>query len=347
MYYMGIDHHKQYSHITILDATGKIIKKGNVSNYRRDLEVFLQELEEKMIAVIEAGRSTYTMVDVMEEMGVEVKIAHPAQVLAIAKAKIKTDERGSRMLAHLLRSDLIPEVYRRDEKNRSFQRVLRHRINYVRLQTRIKNQIRSLLAQQREEVREMIKPGEQLFRPKGILLLKQLEIPETDRQLLDALLETLLHLQGKIRHSDQLVNQLYNNSEEAKLISTIPGFGRFLSVLVATEICDVKRFSSASKLHSYAGLIPSTYSSGQRHYHGKLVREGDKWLRWAVVEAVWPAIRSDYSLYFLYHRMRKRKGANQAKIVVARRLLTIIFKVLKEKRAFILYKKKSAAFIGN
>ncbi|MCJ7488453.1 MAG: IS110 family transposase, partial [Candidatus Aminicenantes bacterium] len=35
---------------------------------------------------------------------------------------------------------------------------------------------------------------------------------------------------------------------------------------MAVEIADVKRFSRAADLHSYAGVIPSTYSSGERTY---------------------------------------------------------------------------------
>jgi transposase len=136
------------------------------------------------------------------------------------------------------------------------------------------------------------------------------------------------------------------NSEEARLISTLPGFGEFFSVLVSVEIADIHRFDSPAKLHSYAGLIPSTHASGDKLYHGKLVRRGNKWLRWAAVEAVWPAVRSDFDIRLYYQRRKKRKGANSAKVATARRLLTIIYRVLKEKRAYIPYKRKkhTAAF---
>jgi len=93
-------------------------------------------------------------------------------------------------------------------------------------------------------------------------------------------------------------------------------------------------------------LIPSTHASGEKLYHGKLVRQGNKWLRWAAVEAVWPAVRSDFDIRLYYQRRKKRKGANSAKVATARRLLTIIYRVMKEKRAYIPYKreKHTAAF---
>jgi transposase len=118
MYYMGIDHHKQSSHLTLLDQDGQIIKSGAVRNRRLDIEEFIQDVRQELKAVIEAGRSSYTMVETLEELGVEVKIAHPTQVKAIASAKIKTDKRDSKILAQLLRMDMIPEVYRRSLSNR-------------------------------------------------------------------------------------------------------------------------------------------------------------------------------------------------------------------------------------
>jgi hypothetical protein len=39
--YVGIDHHRQYSHITWLDEKGEVVKSGRVANLRRELEGFL------------------------------------------------------------------------------------------------------------------------------------------------------------------------------------------------------------------------------------------------------------------------------------------------------------------
>jgi hypothetical protein len=103
MNYVGIDHHRQYSHITWLDETGEVVKSGRVANLRRELEGFLQGARD-VRAVIEAGRSSYTMVDVLGDLGIETTVAHPKDVKAIAKARVKTDERDSYKLAHLLRT---------------------------------------------------------------------------------------------------------------------------------------------------------------------------------------------------------------------------------------------------
>lgn len=141
---------------------------------------FLEGSQEGLRAVIETGRASYTMVDLLEDLGVDVQMAHPWQVKAIAQAKIKTDKRDSKMLAYLLRADLIPAVYRREAANRSRQRILRHRMAYVRMETQIKNRIRALLAQQKEEIREMVEMEDRLFGVEGLKMLRELKLPGKD-----------------------------------------------------------------------------------------------------------------------------------------------------------------------
>jgi hypothetical protein len=58
----------------MMDQEGQVLRSGRVPNLR---------------AEIETGRSSYAMVDVLEEMGVAVKIAHPNEVKAIVRAKIE------------------------------------------------------------------------------------------------------------------------------------------------------------------------------------------------------------------------------------------------------------------
>jgi transposase len=343
LYFIGVDHHKQVSVMTVLDEDGQERKNGRVPNLRRYVERFLEDCR-PFTAVLEAGRSSYVMADLLRELGGEVKIANALQVKAIAHARIKTDKRDSRTLAHLLRADLIPEIYQRGEWNRRAQRVMRMRAYWVRKQTEVKNKIRALLAQQREEVRlEVEKRESGLFSLKGLEFLAKLLLEAREKEVLDDLLQGYQEMQGHIKKSDGLVRALYGEIEEASRIDTVPGFAATLSVLVAVEIADVRRFSRAAELHSYAGVIPSTYSSGERSYHGHITKQGNVWLRWAALEAVYPAIKKDLGLRVLYSRLARRKGANVAKVAVARRLLTIIYRVLTEKRDYIPDMKQSAA----
>jgi transposase len=343
MYFIGVDHHKQASVMTVLDEDGRELKNGRVFNLREKVERFLEGYH-PFTAVLEAGRSSYVMADLLRELGGEVKIANALQVKAIAHARIKTDKRDSRTLAQLLRADLIPEIYQRGEGNRRAQRVMRLRAYWVRKQTEVKNKIRALLAQQNEGIRlEVEKREDGLFSGKGVEFLSKLPLEGRDKMVLDDLVQGYQEAQVHIKKTDGIVRSLYGEIEEASRIDTVPGFATTLSVLVAVEIADVKRFARAADLHSYAGVIPSTYASGERTHHGHITKQGSAWLRWAALEAVYPAIKKDLGLRVLYNRLAKRKGANVAKIAVARRLLTIIYRVLAEKREYLPDMMKSSA----
>jgi len=169
--------------------------------------------------------------------------------------------------------------------------------------------------------------------------LKGLNLPDRDKELLSALIKTFVHLQERRNETNGLVEKHYQEMPEARLIRSVPGYGIFLSVLVAVEIADIGRFSKVSKFLSYAGVIPSVHSSGGRSYHGKIVKEGNRWLRWAAVEAVYPGIKADFDIKCFYQRLKKRKGSNTAKVAAARRMLTIIYRMLKENRPYIPYKR--------
>jgi transposase len=53
------------------------------------------------------------------------------------------------------------------------------------------------------------------------------------------------------------------------------------------------RFPDSYHLCSYAGLIPSTHSSGGITYHGSITKRGSKYLRWIMLECVHAHIRNE------------------------------------------------------
>jgi transposase len=333
MYYMGVDYHKQYSHLTVLDKGGKVLRSGMVTNDQEDIRRFLVGLE-NVKPVVEAGRTSYVMADMLEWMGIDIRIANPMQVKAIAQAKIKTDKRDSRVLTDLLRADLIPEVYMRSQEKREAQRILRQRVFFVRMRTQVKNRIAWVLGMQMPGVLTGRDTVKDLYTHRGLQFLKDVQLGESDRKIMDELLESYRHLTRRIQVSDGYVKELYASMKEAKLVRTIPGFGPFYSVLVPVEIGEISRFPKAEKLHAYTGVIPSLHSSGGKVYHGKIIKAGNKWLRWAAIEAVWPATVADVRLKIFYQSRAWRKGANVAKVATARKLLTIVYRVLKEERPY-------------
>ena len=70
-------------------------------------------------------------------------------------------------------------------------------------------------------------------------------------------------------------------------------------------------------------------------YNGKLLKAANKWLRWALIEATWIAVGCSgyFGSLYRHHRARGKK-ANTSITIVARRLSTILWHLLKERRSF-------------
>lgn len=342
MKYLGIDYHKKYSYGSLMDEKGKLIKEGQMENSLMGVKEFVRGNEGEIGAVMEATRNWTVMYDMLEEVAEEVNLAHPLKVKAIADAKIKTDKIDARVLAHLLRCDLLPKAYVPSKEGRYARAVLRQRMFYVRMQTMVKNRIKGIM-DKHPEVNGL--KYDDIFGKTGIKWLKEVELPEQDRKIIDGDIKLLERLKEAIESSNELIEEIAEGNERVKYLESVPGIGRFFAVLIDAEIGEVERFREANKLHAYVGLIPSTYGSGGRIVHGHITKQGNKWLRWALVEAVWPAIRKDESLRYYYEKLKRKKGANAAKVATARRLLTIVYNILKDRRNFEI--RRSPSYLPN
>lgn len=332
-YNIGVDYHKKFSYFVVKDEKGKVLKNGQVINERALVKNFLAPFKDDSIAVLESCRNWCVMHDWLEDLVDEVVLANPAKVKAIAEAKIKTDKIDASVLADLLRADLVPTCYIAPRNVRDIRNLLRERIFFVQMRTMAKNRITTIFDRYPEE-RKNLKLQTDLFGKKGRDQLNDVKLREPDRALIDRELTYIDLVNVFIKEIEEVIEQNYIESKTAQLLKTIPGIGKFFSMLIDAEVGDIARFKSEKALACYAGLVPSTYSSGGTTHHGRLVGGNNKLLRWAFVEAVIPAITHDDKLRFEYDLLRKRMGHNKAKVAIARKLLTIVFCCLKKNEGY-------------
>ena len=338
MKYIGLDCHKQYDHATMIDTETGEVKAKRLAHTKEEFREFIGNRANTSM-VLESCWNWSKTYELAKDLVEEVILAHPLKVKAIASAKIKTDAIDSRTLAQLLMADLIPQAHLRKADNRVKQRVIRHRAFMVAMRTRGKNRIHDLVNSQLLPPETLQSKPTNLFLKKGkrgIEWLSSLKWDrEEDRKIVESDLRLVEHLNQEISASNEMVEEIYKKDRDAQLLSTIPGIGITLAVLISTEIDGIGRFSSPSKLCSYAGLVPSTHSSGGKTYHGKITLEGNRWLRWALVEAVVPASYADIEIRKRLDALRKIKNANVAKTIMARWLLKVVYHVLKEGRPYV------------
>ena len=333
-YHIGVDYHKRFSYMVVKDSTGKTLKSGTVLNTRGDVSRFLEKYNESSHAVLEATRNWTVMHDWLEEELDDVVLANPFRLKAIAEAKIKTDKIDANILSDLLRVDLIPTAHVPSLRSRSMRQVLRERMFFVKMRTMTKNRVHTLFDKYPEQVKELKRIETDLFGKAGREQLKKLKVSEVDRTVIDREVAFIDELYEYIKKSEETIKQYSKGNGNVTRLKSIPGIGEFLARLIEAEIDDVNRFPNAKKLSAYAGLVPSTYSSGGKTFNGRIIKGGNKWLRWAFVEAVIPAVRSDEWIRQEYEKLKEKKGYNKAKVAVARKLLEIAYKVLKEGREY-------------
>ncbi len=71
--------------------------------------------------------------------------SNPVKTRAIASAKIKTDKLDAVKLANLLRGGYIAECYVPERRIMDLRELVRHRISLVRMRTKLKNKIHSII----------------------------------------------------------------------------------------------------------------------------------------------------------------------------------------------------------
>jgi transposase len=91
-----------------------------------------------------------------------------------------------------------------------------------------------------------------------------------------------------------------------------------------------ERFGKARQVSSYVGLIPAEESSGGRQRFGHLTKQGNRLLRFLLVEAGQSATHQDEGLRRTYKRLTFRKGRSIAKVAIARKLLIRMYIMLRD-----------------
>jgi len=331
---IGIDYHKRYSVLCVLDEEGREQHLERIEHaFPERFGSLLQDYTPCQVA-FEATMNWSWLYELLEEIpGVaRIIMANPLHVRLISAAQVKTDKVDARKLAQLLRAGLLPASHIPDRATRLRKEVLRQRTFWVRQRTKLRNRVHRLLGRQHGLVMPQVSD---LFGKKGRAALNAIQLEAPDDLLLRQQLEMLDALARQIRELEEKIAASGKADETVARLATIPGIGNLLGNVLATEIDGFARFGTGDQLCAYAGLIPTTSSSGDKTYHGRLVPGCNKWLRWAFVEAAWVAIGCSACFGGLYRQHRARgKKANTAIMIVARRMCHIVFRILKEHRAY-------------
>lgn len=327
--FIGIDAHKKFSYVNVQDKDGNIIEERKIATRKEEMEELFSKYGDDTIATLE---STYNWIFVYETikgyLG-EVKLSDPRKTKAISSAKVKTDKVDAKTLASLLRADLIPEVYVSSDKEREQKDYLRHRYTFVKMRTSLKNKIHAFMTRNGFEP-----PYTDAFGISGTEYIKGLEWPEPQKGIVNKYLELIEMLNEEVKDIDKVLAATIKETENMRLLKTIPGIGIITAYMISSEIGNIGRFASYKKLVSYSGLVPGIAASADKKYFRKS-KDRNKYLQWAFIEAAIPAIKKSNVLLGKYNHIKVRKGNNKAKMTVARKIAEAAYKVLSQQKPYI------------
>src|SRR5262249_29750840 len=138
--------------------------------------------------------------DTLEENGIDTVLANPYKTKIIAEAKIKSDKLDARILADLLRADLVYESYVPTKEFREKRSLVRHRISLVRNRTMLENKVHSLL--DKYDYKSQLTD---VFGKSKIIWLKILDVSNIDRLIMNTTLAAIENINLQI---DTISNRL-------------------------------------------------------------------------------------------------------------------------------------------
>ena len=311
-YFTGLDLHKRSVTAATLDAVGSVVATAKMPCRADALLAYFAQTPGHHAATVECTSGWYWVQDAIADT-VDLRLAHARGVRAIASAKVKTDAADARMLAHLLRTDLLPEAHVISDELRPLRDVLRTRLRLVERRTGAKNSVHRLLEKHNvQDVADL----DTLGRLQAECHLEQSE---------------LLHAQIK-RLEQSLHPHLVPDADVQRLLR-IPGIGKAVAFTIRLEVDDVSRFETERKFFSYCRVVPGADNSGGRVRH-KPSRDGNRYLKLAFSHAAIRAAQYYPEVKDWYRAKKRKKPDAVARALVAKELARIVYHVLRKQEDF-------------
>jgi len=334
MLHVGLDLSRNRVDVHVLDDAGETVGITAVAPDRDGLARLARDIGrgEPVKAAIESMNGARFVHDTLELGGWDVEIADALKVKGLAPLACKTDRIDAWVLAELSRREFVPAIWLPDPSVRAERERARYRLHLVQHRVMFKNRVHAALIAFGKPC-----PVSDLFAPGGRDLLARLEFPEPWRSNVEAALGHIDALDEEIVACEKQLRAMGADHPYVPLLTTLPGVAWVLGYTIASEIGDIARFSSPKKLVGYTGLCPKVKQSGHSDHRGPLAKNGPKYLRWAYVEASThagrhPAYRDHYQR--TRARLGRQRGANVARVEVARKLAEATWHMLTKSEPF-------------
>jgi transposase len=337
MQYIAFDSHKHYTLARVEKQNGLMERECRIPHDRQSMRTFLNACEPESPVAIETVGNWYWIVDEIEHAGLMPRLVHARKAKLMMGLVNKTDSLDAEGLNLLQRTGALPTVWIPPGSLRDKRELPRTRMLLVKQRTQLKNRIHATLA---KYAVSMVGVSD-IFGRKGMAeVAKKLDLlpPET-RFVTQRMIKQVQQLNSAIDKIEKEIVVVFKETHEIKLLQTMYGVGRILSVVIALEVGDVARFARADKLAAYSGTVPRIHASGGHTRYGQLRSDVNHYLKWALVEAanticMHRGHHPHRHVSRLYERVMRRKGHQKAIGAVARHLAEAVYWILTKQEPY-------------
>ena len=311
---IGCDLHTRQQTVAMLDTTtGEVVEK-TLSHETSEVREFYSTLPRPVRVGIEATGSMHWFVNLMEELGIECQVGHPAEIRAAEPRKQKHDRRDADLILRLLAENRFPAIWLPSKELVDLRSLLLHRHQWVRMRTRVQNALQAIA------LANGLRRGPSLWTQAGQHTIASLPLAPHAAHRRSELQAMYVKFETEIEKLNRRVEEQASRRPRAQLLMTHPGVGPTTALATEVFLGDPARFADGKAVASYVGIIPKEYSSGGQQKLGGLSKQGNPFLRFLWGEAGAHAARRDPELQRFYRRKLIQKGLGKARVAVARKL---------------------------
>lgn len=330
MKYCGIDLHSNNSVIVVIDDEDRVVAQRRLPNDLSRIVEFVAPWRDELVGVvIESTYNWYWLVDGLQAAGFRVHLANTTAIKPYDGLKHSGDEADARHLAHLLRLGILPTGTILPKEERAVRDLARKRIQLVRGRTTHILAIENIMATQL---------GGRMTSNQ----IKRLSADDIDRMpisedvglAMKANLAVIGALDAQIEVLEQRLRERVKPRPDYALLTSVPGIGPALSTTILLETGPIDRFAGVGNYASYARCVDSVHTSNRKKKGEGNVKNGNKYLAWAFVEAANFARRTCPEAKRFYERKKARTNTIVATKALAHKLARACYHILKEGRPF-------------
>jgi transposase len=328
--YSGIDLHSNNSVVVVSDETDRVLYQRRLPNELSGIAAALEPYRAELAGVVvESTYNWYWLVDGLSAAGYRVHLANPAAMKQYEGIKHRGDESDAQYLAHVLRLGILPTGYICPPAQRAVRDLARKRLQLVRTRNAQVVSVESNLARQ---------TGGRLtsnaVKRMTLAEAAALGLPDDVTAAMAANVAVIQTLNVEIAKLEARLRKALRLRREYRVLITVPGIGEVLATIIMLETGAIERFAAVGNFASYARCVDSEHRSNNKKKGAGNVKNGNKYLAWAFIEAANLARRYCPQAQRFYERKKAATNGILATKALAHKLARACYHMLKEGQPF-------------